>query len=480
MATTNPVFQVLVPTGNQALLAAGNRPEDLAIGQMGIFNYHTGLSIDGSVGADAKDIFFAVGVDPDSTGQLQDIMKSAGQMIQVRNAKSLTFRGTVDSLPKIVDIAGFAAKCEKEYAIKIELRNGQIYAENGYNQFTKTFTYKTGCCADPCEDCGDGDNNELAEGLVAEVNKDVDGLVKADLFANLITATINVEPTADGNTTVTIGSTEYVVAVLNADTAAEVAAKIVAAVNGTTNTPYKGRVTTGATMVFAPVATVNGDTSTFAVSGSGVGANAITAATKTVVSDATTFKTNYPGVSMGIRLTAQDIAKSKYRGNINLQYVKNRETDMIVALLEGFTCNGNAVTAQESRKSEGLGYDIRQLEYEAGGFNGMPGPYRLSNITGMERGNFFYQASVSGKYNVFVLTYDQMSVGGWLKYLNNLMTMVAVPCADSTTMASIATVFDLIFTQFGGMAGDVAANGDCTNAATSTLAPATDGIESLA
>jgi uncharacterized membrane protein YuzA (DUF378 family) len=62
MATTNPVFQVLTSAGNQALLAAGSRPDALNNGQIGIFNFHTGLSIDGSVPADAKDIFIAIGI----------------------------------------------------------------------------------------------------------------------------------------------------------------------------------------------------------------------------------------------------------------------------------------------------------------------------------------------------------------------------------------------------------------------------------
>jgi uncharacterized protein (DUF2345 family) len=57
MATTNPVFQVLTTSGNQAPLAAGNRVDSLANGQLGIFNYHTGLSVDGTVPGDCKLIF---------------------------------------------------------------------------------------------------------------------------------------------------------------------------------------------------------------------------------------------------------------------------------------------------------------------------------------------------------------------------------------------------------------------------------------
>jgi hypothetical protein len=480
MATTNPVSQVLVTSGDQAILAAGSRPDALGIGQLGFFNYHTGLSIDGTVAADAKDIFIAVGIDPLGTGSVQDINKSSGQLIQVKNAKAPTFRGYMTALPKIIDIAGFVAKCETSYAIKVELRNGQIYAENGYNQFTKTFAVTTGCCADQCEECGDGDCNEIAEGIVTNVNLDPDGLVTAQYFGMKIVATINGAPTADGNTTVTVGTTEYTVAVLDADTTAIAAQKIVDAINDTANSPYAATLT-GSTITIYAKTTTNTNTATFAVSGSGVTANAITGATKTTVaaSGFDAFVEAYPGVCLGIRLTSVPVPVNSAFGSINLKYVAGRETDMIVSLVDGFTCNGEVVTVQELRKSEGHGYDVRQLEYLAGGWNGKPGPYRTSDTTGTERGGFQYFTSLTGTYSLFTLVYDQFSVGGWLEYLNNLETVIAIPCADSTTLAGIATVLDLIFTQFGAMANDVSASGDCTNSATSALTPATDGIESV-
>lgn len=478
MATTNPVSQILASTGNQSLLAAGSRPDALAVGQIGVFNYHTGLSIDGTVAADAKDVFIAVGIDPLNTGSIADINKSAGQMIQVRNAKSYTFKGYLDTRPDIVDIAGFAAKCEKEYGVKIEFRNGQVYVQNGYNQFTKTFMYKTACCSDQCTECGDGDCNELATGLLNEINADTDKLATASYVANAITATIGTAPTADGNTVVTIGTTTYTVPVLDADTAAQAAAKIVAFVNAATGTPYKGTVT-GAIMTFYPIKTINADTATFAVTGSGVAATPIVAATKTAVADLAAFSALYPGVCVAVRITSNPMATKLYT-DINLGYEKLRATHVIVNLIEGFSCNGTALSIQTLRYAEGKGYDLKQDEYMDGGWNGKPGPYRVSETTGLARAGISYLISEAVNYNQFVLSYDQQSVGGWLEYLNNLETVIAIPCGDATTMSSLAGVLDAIFTQFGTMAGDVAANGDCTNASTNTLTPATDGIESLA
>lgn len=480
MATTNPVNQVLVTSGDQGLLAAGSRPDALAIGQLGVFNYHTGLSVDGTVPADARDIFLAVGVDPNGVGSIQDIVTSAGQVIQVRNAKSLTYNAYKTALPKIVDVAGFVAKCETSYALKIEFRNGQIYAENGYNGFFKTFSVYTGCCADQCVDCGDGDCNEISQGMVNQINADPDKLVTASYVVNAITATVAAEPTAAGTIVVTIGTTAYNVAIVDADTVTTAAAKIVAVINTQAGSPYYASNVAGVMTIY-PKKSINDSTETlvYTTPVAGMTITPIVAATKTAVANPTTFIAANPGVCLSIRLTSNPVPKNAARGSINLKYVANRETDMLVSLIDGFTCNGTVDVIQNLRKVEGDGYDLRYSEYIAGGWNGKPGPYRTSDLTGTERAGFVYYTSLTGTYNVFGLTYDQFSVGGWLEYLNNLETIIAVPCADTTTQAAIATVFDLIFTQFGGMAGDVAANDGCTNVATSALTPATDGIESL-
>ena len=46
MSTNNKVFQVLVAKADSAILAAGNTVDDLAVGQIGIFDAETNLSID--------------------------------------------------------------------------------------------------------------------------------------------------------------------------------------------------------------------------------------------------------------------------------------------------------------------------------------------------------------------------------------------------------------------------------------------------
>jgi hypothetical protein len=479
MATTNPVKQVLVTTGNAAPIAKDNPISALAVGQVGVFNVHSGLSVDAtSPVGNLKEVFLAVGVDPDGTGSLADIVTSAGQVIQSRFAKSYTVKGYVDSLAKIVDIYGFVAKCQTEYGFKIELRNAEIYSLHGYNQFVKTFMYKTGCCAEPCIECGDGDVIELVKGLAEQVSADPDGLVTVTYISNKIEATVTAGASADGSLVVTIGTTAYTVPVLNADTAAVVAGKIVAVVNAQAGSPYVG-VATGADMDFFLKAE-GLSTDTFALTSAGgtsVTVGTIVAQTKAVVADPDAFALANPGAPLGIRLTSVP-AKVKAWCTININYNKMRDTDIIVSLIEGFACNGSATIVQELQYSEGKGYDVQQEEYVAGGHNGRPGPYRVSELTNMPRQGFQYYADKAVNYNLLDLTYDQMSVGGWLEYLNNLQTTVAIPCADTTTLTGLVAILDAVFPQFAPMANDAALL-DCTNVATTELDEDTDGIESL-
>lgn len=479
MATTNPVFQVLVTSGNQAPLAAGSRPDVLADGQIGAFNVHTGLSVDGTVLADCQDIFLAVG--RAATG----LERSAGQMIQVRHARSFTAKGYVAALPKIVDIAGYVARCETDYALKFELRNGESYRLNGYSGLLKTFTFRTGCCADQCTPCALGDANELAIGLATQINNDPDGLISASYISNLINATVTAGASATASMTVTVGTTVYTVPVVSGNTATLVALAIATAINTTAGSPYRATNAAGVLSIQA-VTPVNTPTGTFALTnanGTGVTVGSIVANAKQAVSfaGAAAFLAANPGATLGLRVTTAPTTTPPYFG-INLKYEKVRSTDLIVSMIEGFTCNGSSAVVQELQYAEGLGYDIQMEEYEAGGWNGKSGPYRQSVTTGMNRNPIQYNALTAGTYNQLVLTYDMQSVGGWLEYLNNLQTNIAIPCADSTTLSGLITILDLIFAnKFGAMASDVTANMDCTNVATHTInSYANDGIESLA
>lgn len=488
MGRENPVGSILVLSGDNAVLAAGSRMSALAVGQMGIFNAHTGLSIDGSVAVNNKDIILAVGVNRSGAGggaTLEDVVTSAGQVIQVRNATAWTARAYLSPLPKIIDVSNFSAKCNTDYALKVEFRNQKNYMLNGYNALTKTFTFHTGCCDETdCASCPEGDCIELALGLAAAINADVDDLSTASFFVNKINATGGGAPTADGNVVVTINGHATTVALLDADTLNEAVAKIVAAVNADADATVVGTAA-AAVMSFYPKKTVHGGTGTFVYTTAlaGLTMGTIVAETKTLIADAAavaTFTAAVPRVCIGIRITGNTDTAPTFNGSIPLKYDAPRGHNLIVSLIEGVgVCNGTVTTIQELRYEEGAGIDVKLQEYIVGGFNGRPGPYRTSAVTGLARGTTDNFASITATYSLFTLTYNQESVAGWHEHHNDLECIIAVPCASSTTIASIATMFDLIFLQFPAITNDIATF-DCTNVNTNVINDVTkDGIGSL-
>lgn len=495
MATTNQLFQVLVSTGNLAPLAKGSRESALAVGQLGIFNYHTGLSVDAtSLAGEVKDVYISVGLNKLGSGggaTLEDINRSAGQMIQARNAKSYTIEGYLAAVPKIVSVDGISsARCESTYTIKVEFKNSKVFALNGFNQFTKTYPFTTGCCADQCSDCGSSDVAALMIGLAAVINADLDQLVTASFYSTKILFTVTAGASASASLIITIGTTVYTVPVLNTDTVSIVAGKIVAQINSQAASPYRASNIAGAITINA-VKTTTGSTDTVVLTsaaGTGVTIGTIVAAAKSAVADATAaaaFQLAYPGAGLGLTLTSNPLAVGSFSSGVNVEYNKMRVTNLVVTLVsldarDGFNCAAGVVTTvQEMAEEQGEGYDLQQLEYVAGGWNGKPGPYRQSVSTGLARKGYEYYAVKGSKYNVLSITYDQNSVGGWEEFLNNLETIIAIPCANTVTLIGLVATLDFILTQFAPHTNDVAAMA-CVNTEVHTINNhALDGVESL-
>lgn len=480
MATTNPVFNVLATSGNQALLAAGNRVTDLANGQIGVFDYHTGLSVNGSVPATCKDIFLAVGINRTTGGTdpAQDISKSAGQMIQVRHARALTVKGYVAQIEKVVAVTDFIAKCDTDYAIKLTVSSPANSQINGYNSAAKTFAYRTACCTDDCDTCAKGDCTELALGMVNAINSGGEGIFSASLFANKLLATIG-DPTTDGTATIGLGTEKVDVALLAADNATQAAAKIAAAINASTVLDYTASSSAAVLTVYPKRSLATNTAMVTLVATGGTGVTVGTTSNTNVAvatTDVAAFKAAYPNTCLSIKITT--IAQSRAGlGDTNNKYNKSG-IDFQVSLVDGFDCNGTVTTLTALQYLEGKGYDIKMLERVAAGW-GKPGPYRTNAITGLPNSVESF-LSDTANYNVVSIAYDIESVGGWEEYKNNLETIIAIPCADGTTLTGLFAVLDLIFTQFGAMTNDVAAM-DCTNTNTSTINdPTLDGIESLA
>lgn len=408
MSRGNNVFQVLIPTGNQAILAKDQEVGDLAPGQIGFFNYNTNLSIDTLSNTDSvgKNFYIAVGVDRDADGTIEDVNKSAGTHIQQRNIVSVSARCYTPAQPKIVELTDFTANCEEEYGVKFEIRNQQAYRVHGFNQVVKTFVVRTEDC-DGCEGCPSGDCISLATALAAEVNGDEDGLILAEIIAQ---------------------------------------GAITIATHGTSADYAAGDVVSDADI--AVVQTFNE-----------------TAAEADVV-------------CLGLRFTVQAETFKSYC-SINLNYFAPRQTDILPVAIGGFEGNGTVTVTQDIVYEEGSGYDVKQLEYEAGGWNGRPGPYRTSELLGMPREGFEYFADVAEKYNIVHLMYDQASIAGWMEHKNNQGTIIAIPIADDVTKDAIGALFSAMLWKFDSIENYLSncpADGTTVNSSTDIGETFADGI----
>ena len=367
MSRNNDTFQVLVTKGNQALPSAGSALGDLAPDQIGVFDANTNLALDGSV--KVREFYLAVGVDRDGDNVIDDVKKSAGQVIQTENIRFLDYNPYTAAQPMIIELKDYKASCDSDYALKLEFRNQEIYRLQGTNQFTHTYAIKTDCC-DKCETCGSGNCNEISKLMKAAINADKNGLVSAEVIA-----------------------TE----------------EVTVATHGVSSDYSLGDVILDADVEI--LITFN-----------------------EAQADDTTK------VCTGLRMTSNPLKVNAFC-SINLKYFKPRQTVMIASLTEGFDCNGTLTTTQEVTFEEGLGYDIQQKEYVAGGWYGNPGVYRTSGTNHVAIGTEYF-AEKNVAYDQFALTYDQRSIAGWLEHYNNLATIVAIPTADTTTVSALATVID--------------------------------------
>ncbi len=354
MSTNNKVFQVLVPTGNQALPAVDTKIDNLLPGQIGVFDASTNLAIDGT--APTKEFYFAVGIDRNADGVSDDMTFSAGQFIQKDNIRDYTFRPHTAGAPQIFEITDYTANCDTDYTIRFEFRNMQIYYRQGTNQFTKAFSIRTACCGCNTE-CPSGSSVDLTQKLFHAMKADESGMFKVE---------------------------------------------------------------------------------------------AITGPGGTVIADIDAFAADPANAEAtpGLRITVNGLAVNKFF-NVNTKYYNPRQTVVIPSLVDGFNCTGKITITQQAVAEEGHGVDIKQKEYHAGGWNGRPGIYRVSTVMGLARDGFEYFANENTKYDQIYLVYDHFSTAGWGEYLNNLMTLVAIPEPDTVTRNGFLAVVDAILANRG-------------------------------
>ena len=141
---------------------------------------------------------------------------------------------------------------------------------------------------------------------------------------------------------------------------------------------------------------------------------------------------------------------------VSLNYMYPRQTVAILTKVGDFKCTGSVETTQTAVFEEGAGIDVKQLEYKTKGWT--EGPYRVSTVNGVADNRIFI-TDANAKYDVFALTYDQFSLGGWLEYFHNQASIIAIPTADTVTRNGLAAILDKVEVaqSFEPLADDAAA-----------------------
>jgi hypothetical protein len=453
MAKNNDVFSIIPIQNSSAVLTAGQTVNDLAVNEIGVFDYETGISLDAGTAAGTKKFFIAMAVDTDGDGLKDEIITSAGTHVQSKNVTAFDSACPVDELPQIVDVQNFTASCDTQYALKVEINSDEKYMNYGFNQLTKTFVVKTSCC-DGCETCPTGDCVELTSLMIAEINNDDDNLILASAVANAGSITFTSGAvTATGNITVSVGTDVFSIAVVSGDTVADVAAKVASAITASSKYVANSDAVDTVSIVLAdgsnltaPVAIIFADTDT-----TGVAATTV-AITTTPITDLAAFGAANPGACPNIRLTTVPSAVKKYC-DINTQYYKQRMPILTVSFAQanstslGFDCNGTIVEVQPATFSQGLGYDLAQIEYQVGGFIGKPGVYRTGDMLGVAFNGFLSLIDKTASYVKVDLTYDLESNSGWLDYKNNLNTSIVSTCTEVGTLRGVVDIIAAILDE---------------------------------
>lgn len=180
-----PIFNVLAVSVTAAL-AAGKYADELAVGQAGVFDADTNLSIDTTTTTVPQRIYIAV------KGKDGRLVKSAGPDIQTAGIQA--YNGVC---PKAATTATFtltpgAVKCGVPFGFRVAFDNSKIREYYGYNIPTKVFIVDSGCCSnDSCGGCSAGDPNEAIIKLHANVVANAEGMFTAALMdgATVVTNT---------------------------------------------------------------------------------------------------------------------------------------------------------------------------------------------------------------------------------------------------------------------------------------------------
>jgi len=95
------------------------------------------------------------------------------------NLEAVSYSAGASTKIRINGITTDKLKCEAEYMLKLRFESPCIMKTYGYQDLVRTVSYTTGCCADPCVDCGTYNCDTFADELVTQINLQAGDLVTA-------------------------------------------------------------------------------------------------------------------------------------------------------------------------------------------------------------------------------------------------------------------------------------------------------------
>lgn len=150
------------------------------------------------------------------------------------------------------------------------------------------------------------------------------------------------------------------------------------------------------------------------------------------------------GLVPSIRISLSSPSLTDYC-HVNPDYDSFRQFKATIALggieatNNGFGCCGSVVEITPLTYPEGLGYDLAELEYESGGFDGTPGVYRVSELTNLPIGSFKSEVDKATKYHVVSVQQLFDAPAGTSSRKHNIETVIA-----GDTCSEVETVTDIL------------------------------------
>lgn len=139
-----------------------------------------------------------------------------------------------------------------------------------------------------------------------------------------------------------------------------------------------------------------------------------------------------------LTITINAISEMYSWANINPKYFKLRGIKAIPSLA-GADCVWAAFTGVAMVYGTNYGYDVKELEFEAGGWDGKPGPYRQSGLHGLPFTGFEYLTpSDTAQYTINCLQYDNEYTAGWMNHKAHMATyLVSVGATGTSSIANV-------------------------------------------